>query len=301
MFTENTCQLRLMFLAVGIKRFEAMPRKQFGTMSVCSLLLLFGGMSVCAQDQPRTAPNQDQGAQLYQSHCAYCHAADGRGGRGPAIATLPKVIAMSNQDLMGTVHKGEPNQGMPGFPDLGDEQTKAVVHYLRTLQGVTAAGPVVKLVGDPDTGRQLFFGKGKCSTCHMIRGKGGFMATELTSYAMNRSAQEILQAILNPDADLQPTSRVVHVRTTAGQTLTGVVRTEDNLNLTLQTTDGRYHFLSRSRLASFIYTDHSLMPVDYGTRLSSGELNDLVAFLIVTARNSPTEPAPPKSRWHHDD
>lgn len=278
-----------------------MMRNRLAVMLVCTCLVLFDGISAFGQDEPRSGPDQDQGAQLYASNCAYCHGADGRGGRGPSIATLPKVIAMSNQDLMGIVNKGEVDQGMPGFPDLGDPGTKAVVQYLRMLQGVTADGAVARLAGDPDAGRQIFYGKGRCSTCHMILGQGGFMAPELTSYARNRTAEEILQAIVNPDADLESTSRVANVRTRDGQSLTGVVRAEDNLNITLQTEDGRYHFLSRSSLAAVNYSDHSLMPRDYGTRLKSRELDDLVAFLIVTGRHAPTEPPPAKPRWHHDD
>ncbi len=278
-----------------------MTRKRLTAMLVCSSLMLFGGMPVFGQDEQTSGPNQGQGAQMYGSDCAYCHGADGRGGRGPAIATTPKAIALSNQDLIGIVHNGEPDQGMPGFPDLGDQGTQAVVQYLRTLQGVAGAAPPAKLTGDPNAGRQLFFGKGQCSTCHMIRGKGGFMAPELTAYAKSRTADDILQAIVNPDADLEPTSRVAEVRTRAGQSLTGVVRAEDNLNITLQTEDGRYHFLSRSSLAMVNYTDHSLMPHDYGTRLTSRELDDLVGFLIVTGRNAPAEPTPAKPRWHHGD
>jgi cytochrome c oxidase cbb3-type subunit 3 len=283
-----------------IRRFEAMTRKRLAVMLLCFFLFLFA-RSAFGQDKPSIASDQNQGAQIFSSNCAYCHGADGRGGRAPAIATLPKVIARSNHDLIGIVHKGEPDQGMPGFPDLGDDGTKAVVQYLRKLQGVTAQGPTAKLSGDPDAGRAIFFGKGQCSTCHMIQGKGGFMASELTSYGRSRTAEEILQAIVKPDAELQPTSRVMHVRTKAGQSLTGVVRAEDNMNITLQTQDGRYHFLSRSNLAAVEYSDHSLMPRDYGTRLTSRELDDLVAFLIVTGRNAPTEPLPPRSRWHHDD
>ena len=290
-----------MSLPILIQRFEAMMFNWLAMILVGSFLLLSGWISALGQDQPMSDSSQDRGAQLYQSHCAYCHGADGRGGRGPAIATLPKVIAMSNQDLMGIVHKGEADQGMPGFPDLGDESTKAVVQYLRTLQGVTADGPSARLTGDPDAGRQIFYGKGQCSTCHMILGKGGFMATELTSYARNRTAQEILQTIVNPDANLEPTSRVVHVRTREGESLAGVVRAEDNLSMALQTEDGRYHFLSRSNLAAVSYTDHSLMPRDYGSRLTSRELDNLVAYLIVTSRQAPTEPAPAKPRGHHDD
>jgi cytochrome c oxidase cbb3-type subunit III len=278
-----------------------MRLNRFAVMLVCSFLILFEGMSVYGQDEPKSGPDQDQGAQLFSSRCAYCHGADGRGGRAPAIATLPNVIALSSQDLIGIVHKGEPDQGMPGFPDLGDPGTKAVVQYLRTLQGVTADGPPAKLAGDPDAGRQIFSGKGECSTCHMILGKGGFMAAELTSYARNRTADEIMQAIVNPDTNLEPTSRVANVRTREGQSLTGVVRAEDNLDIILQTEDGRYHFLSRNNLAAMNYTDHSLMPHDYGTRLTSRELDDLVAFLIVTSRNAPAEPAPPIRRRHHDD
>ena len=278
-----------------------MTPERLTTILVCSFLILTGTMSVVGQDHPTTDSDQEQGAQLYSSRCAYCHGADGSGGRGPAIARLPKVIAMTNQDLMGIVRKGEADQGMPAFPDLGDQGTKAVVEYLRTLQGVTADGPAAKLAGDPDAGRQIFYGKGQCSSCHMILGKGGFMASELSSYARNRTADEILQAIVNPDANLAPTSRVVNVRIRGGQSLTGVVRSEDNLNITLQTEDGRYHFLSRNNLAAVQYTDHSLMPRDYETRFTPAQLDDLVAFLVVTARHAPTEPAPPKPRRHHDE
>ena len=266
---------------------------------VLVFLVLYGG-SAFGQDEPSLAPDQNQGAQIFSSQCAYCHGSDGRGGRAPAIATLPMVVALSNQDLIGIVHKGEADQGMPAFPDLGDEGTAAVVRYLRTLQGVNSDGPPAKLAGNADGGRKVFFGQGQCSTCHMILGKGGFIAAELTSYARNRTADEVMQAIVNPDVNLAPASRVVHVRTKDGKSLSGVVRSEDNLNMTLQTEDGRYHFLSRSNLAAMNYTDHSLMPLDYGTRLTNGELDDLVAFLVVTGRNAPAEPAP-KSRHHNDD
>ncbi|MHB1958209.1 MAG: c-type cytochrome [Acidobacteriaceae bacterium] len=276
-----------------------MTRTRLAVMLACSSLILLPGMSVFGQDGQRSGPNPGQGAQMYASDCAYCHGADGRGGRGPSIATLPKAIALSNRDLMGIVQNGEADQGMPGFPGLGDPGTKAVVQYLRALQGVPADGPPAKLAGDPDAGQQIFYGKGQCSTCHMVGGKGGFMATELTTYARNRTAEEILQAIVNPDANLEPTSRVAEVRTMAGQSLTGVVRAEDNLNITLQTEDGRYHFLSRSNLAKVNYTHHSLMPRDYGARLTFGELDDLVAFLIVTGRHAPSEPTPARPRRRH--
>jgi cytochrome c oxidase cbb3-type subunit III len=298
---EKIYRARTMPLPILIERWGAMARSRLVAILMCSCFMLFGGIFLFAQDEQGSGPAPNQGAQLFATNCAYCHGADGKGGRGPAIATMPKVIALSDQELIGIVHKGEADQGMPGFPDLGDEGTKAVVQYLRTLQGVTGTAPSARIAGDPNDGRELFFGKGQCSSCHMIRGQGGFMAPELNAYGKNHTAEETKQAIVNPDADLGPTSRVAEVRTKTGESLTGVVRAQDNMDITLQTEDGRYHFLSRASLATVNYTDHSLMPHDYGTRLTSRELDDLVAFLIVTGRDATTEPTPAKRRSHHRD
>lgn len=263
-----------------------MTCSRFRTTLIYSTLVLFAGMPLFAQGGERTGP--DQGAQLYGMNCAYCHGAGGQGGRATAL-TGPNVIALSDQDLIGIVHNGEAAQGMPAFPHLDDDETQALVRYLRTVQGVTGAATVAQLPGDPNAGRELFFGKGQCSTCHMIDGQGGFMAPELTAYAQYRTAGDIVQAIVNPDANLGPASRVAEVRTRGGQRLIGIVRAEDNMNIILQTEDGRYHFLMRNSLAAINYTGHSLMPNDYGARLTAKDLDDLVSFLIVTDRNAPVE------------
>ena len=122
------------------------------------------------------------------------------------------------------------------------------------------------------------------------------MASDLTSYAQHRDVAVVLEAILKPDAHLAADAQVVEVETKTGKKITGVVREEDTLQLTLQTMDGRYHFLTRSGLAKVIYTGHSLMPRDYGTRLTKPELNDLISYMLVTARNAPAAAAPAHRR-----
>jgi cytochrome c oxidase cbb3-type subunit 3 len=262
---------------------------------VISFLCFAGRSSLFGQAPQANVANE--GAQLYSSNCSLCHGADGKGGgRGPAIATMRNVIAMSDADIAGVVHNGNASQGMPAFPDLGDAGTRAVVRYLRTLQGVSTAPLPVKVTGNTDAGRALFFGKAQCSSCHMVKGQGGFLGTDMTTYAQGHTRDEIVQAIVKPDTQLLPTARVVQVKTKAGLTLVGVVRSEDSMNLTLQTEDGRFHFLTRSGLSAINYTDHSLMPHDYGTRLTPGELDDIADFLIVTGQDAPAEAAPPTRR-----
>ena len=72
------------------------------------------------------------------------------------------------------------------------------------------------------------------------------MASDLTAYGKRRTTDDILQAIVTPDKQLLPTSRVAEVRTKDGESLAGELRDEDNINLGLLTQDGRFHFLSRS-------------------------------------------------------
>lgn len=255
-------------------------------------------MSMLAQGQGNGA---NPGAEQFARNCASCHGADGRGGdKAPAIATMPTVVALSDADLIKIVHDGT-QAGMPAFPQLGDDGIRAVVDYLRTLQGKTSSNaPAAAVIGDSNSGHTLFFGKAQCSSCHMVGGAGGFIASELTTYGQSHNEDAIIKAIVTPDNPLVPTSRVVEVRTKSGQKLTGVVRSEDNFNLELQTQDGRFHFLARNTLADVQYTDHSLMPHDYGTRLTPAELNDIASYLIVTGKAAPASP-PARGRRGDDE
>jgi cytochrome c oxidase cbb3-type subunit 3 len=263
-----------------------------------SALFLFTAKSMLAQGQGNGA---NPGAEQFARNCASCHGADGRGGdKAPAIATMPTVVALSDADLIKIVHDGT-QAGMPAFPQLGDDGIRAVVDYLRTLQGKTSSNsPAAAVIGDSNSGHTLFFGKAQCSSCHMVSGAGGFIAAELTTYGQSHNEDAIIKAIVTPDSPLVPTSRVVEVRTKSGQKLTGVVRSEDNFNLELQTQDGRFHFLARNTLADVQYTDHSLMPHDYGTRLTPAELNDIASYLIVTGKAAPASP-PARGRRGDDE
>jgi cytochrome c oxidase cbb3-type subunit III len=235
------------------------------------------------------------GARRYVQFCSGCHGVDGKGAdKASALAANPEVMNLSDTELLRIVRDGTPN-GMPPFAQIGDANIAAVVHFLRSLQESHASvgtGPPGSATGDAASGEALFFGKAQCSACHMMRGKGGFIAGNLTTYARNRSANTILQEIIAPDSPLLPSSRVVNVTTNAGQTLTGVLRNEDNFNLALQTEDGRYHFLSRDELTNISYSDHSLMPRDYGSRLAPKDLYDIVSFLIASGKSPPVNAEP---------
>ena len=248
-------------------------------------LLVFGlaGRLGHAQDSEAS-----QGIQRFMEYCAGCHGADAKGGaKAPALISPSKPLTRSNAELFRIVRDGTRN-GMPAFAQIGNANIRAILQFLRSFENnsvLKSAPAEAAVTGDPESGRALYFGKARCSQCHLMQGKGGFIASSLTNYARNRGADEILKAITTPDTALAPSSQVVIVTTQSGQVLTGVLRNEDNFNLELQSEDGRYHFLDRSAVKDVRYTEHSLMPRDYANGLSPRELNDIVSFLIVASRN----------------
>ncbi len=87
----------------------------------------------------------DPGARQFATTCGGCHGLDGSGSaKGSAIAKLPAVIARSDDELIAIVHNGVPGKGMPPMAALGDDNIRAVVRYLRMLQGVSGTSPATK-------------------------------------------------------------------------------------------------------------------------------------------------------------
>jgi cytochrome c oxidase cbb3-type subunit 3 len=266
---------------------------QFGTRrwSYAALLLLTAALFSADVRAQQNGPADGQ--RLFSANCAACHGSDGRGGeRAPSIATLRTVISLSDTDLQTIVGRGIPGVGMPPFGYLGDQRVHDLVAYLRVLQG---RGPAMKVTGDPHAGRTLFYGKAECSKCHMVRGDGGFVAADLSSYGDSQSEDTVRRAIVQPDLDLEPTSKIVEVFTSDGKHLAGLLREEDNFTIAFLTADGRFHFFSKANLARILHTARSSMPRDYETRLTKKELDDIVSFLITTASTPhPSEPSMPK-------
>ena len=252
--------------------------------SACALVLHAGAQNTKSPANKNHAgpSSAEDGRKAFESVCASCHGLDGRGGeRGPNIATRAAVQQLSDEETLRILRSGIPAAGMPAFSALGAPKIKAVMAYLRVLQG---GGKAASVSGDAQSGKLLFFGKAGCAKCHMINGSGGFVGADLSSYGSNGSVEEIRAAILDPNKDLDPRKRTVLATTREGRQFTGVARNEDNFSLQLQSLDGTFHLFSKAELDRLEFLPKSLMPSDYGSTLSSSETNDLVSYLVRSAR-----------------
>ncbi|MGH9397375.1 MAG: c-type cytochrome [Terriglobia bacterium] len=247
-------------------------------MALLQAAILPAGRFWAAQVRAPERKSPAQGEKIFVSSCGTCHGVDGRGGEhAPNIATNPAVQHLSDAGLNRIVENGILSAGMPSFRALGPKGVKAVVGYLRVLQGRQSTTTVP---GSPAHGKELFFGRAQCSTCHLIHGEGGFLGPDLSSYALSHSPHDIREAIVNPNKNLRPDEDTVVAVTRNGHKFVGVARNEDNFSLQLQTADGSFHLLMKSSLALLRHEPYSLMPSDYASRLSAADLNDLVSFLV---------------------
>jgi cytochrome c oxidase cbb3-type subunit III len=237
--------------------------------------------SQAGKGQQKPASSIDEGRQVLASNCAACHGIDGRGSeRAPNIADNPEVRRFSDAQLTSIVSKGIPGTGMPAFHSLSSRKILRLIAYLRSLEG---SADHVKLPGDPRKGETIFVGQTGCSNCHMIAGKGGFIASDLTDYGRTHSAEQIRSAILESSSAQQVKMATVILQD--DEKYVGRVRNEDNFSLQLQSLDGAFHLIMKSDMKKLAYDSQPLMPTNFGSLLTTEELNDLISYLLKTASN----------------
>ena len=277
-------------------------RKTSGSLfGILLVLLVFGLTFSPAQRGTHSKRSNNSGVvgrNTYNSSCAACHGLDGHGSdKAVNIGAASDAQHFSDAQLSGIIANGVPGTGMPAFRNMTATQVQAVVHYLRSLQG---KGQARTLPGDPKHGRELFFGKAECSTCHMISGEGGFLAPDLSGYAATAEPTAIRDQILKTRRSPAFSYHPAVLTTADGERLEGLIRNEDNFSLQFQTKDGSFHLFQKSDLRNLERRDSSLMPTDYRDRLTSSELDDLVTFLVSVTPDANKAAASHKKKEEDD-
>jgi cytochrome c oxidase cbb3-type subunit III len=252
----------------------------FRVFALTSLSLARLAGSASAEQKTLVTP---AARETFMSRCASCHGLDGRGGEhAPDIVTSPSLRSRSDQSLFDVISHGLPRAGMPAFGQLlNPAEIHALVGYLRDA-AKTGEGP--RTSGDAVKGRTLFFGKAGCSQCHTMDGEGGFLGRDLSDFGRDLPPAQIRLAILRPNDQLPPGRETVTVTTLDGRQWTGMIRSEDNFSLQLISEKGVFYLLMKSSITSLKREPKSLMPNDYGSRLTPVEVNAIVSYLSGAGR-----------------
>jgi len=225
----------------------------------------------------------------YEKLCGGCHGVDARGTQqGPGLAGNLGVRRRSLQNLRTVIRNGIPAAGMPPF-DLPAATLDALASF---VAGLNASAAESAVPGDRAAGKQFFFGKGQCASCHMVNGDGSPIGPDLSSIASELTVDQLREALQQPDQRIAPGYGMVNATLRAGETLRGFARTRTSFDLALQDLKGRFHTLSLDRVSAITDEQHSLMPP---VKADPIERQNLVAFLSRLTGVKPGMPTSPRA------
>lgn len=108
------------------------------------------------------------GAQIYASHCAVCHGANRQGGLGPTLIPAPWDVPT----LTSVITNGIPGTIMPAWGTLSCDVTCPTLQHSLTADQIQQV--ITFLIG-PVTGAQMY--ADNCAYCHGANGQGGLGPT----------------------------------------------------------------------------------------------------------------------------
>jgi putative heme-binding domain-containing protein len=140
-----------------------------------------------------------------------------------------------------------------------------------------------------DAGAAIFFGQAGCSGCHMIRGRGGFIGPDLTDIGALRTVVQLRESLLKPSARIADGYEGVKVTLRDGSTLSGVARNANNYSMQILDRKGALRLLAMEEVRDVEFRQASLMPEDFGKRLSASDIDNVLAFLSRQSVRPPGE------------
>ena len=211
-----------------------------------------------------------------------------------ALRTQAVTALLSRTSRVGLVLDAVEQRRIP-LTDL----TQTQINFLRTYRdpgirnrAVKLFGPVVvrrpdvmekfkpalSVVGNAGNGRQIF--TARCAQCHQFGAGGQGFGPDLTG-AKTRGKQQLLEALLEPNASLVPGYAARVIETQMSQNQIGLVTDENAATLTLREPGAGRAVWPRLNVASIQVEPWSFMPIGLEQGLSSQDIADLLEFLAT--------------------
>jgi cytochrome c oxidase cbb3-type subunit 3 len=265
---------------------------------IIALCLFSLTAALCFADDHNPLANDPKAAKAgeyeFRINCALCHGLGAHGGgRGPDLTRAQKKHTHSDADMFQVISNGIPGTAMPANGTNGqgvgmtDEEIWQIISYIRSVEVKAPAKPL----GNVAHGKELFYGDGNCSLCHMVEGKGGRIGPDLSAVGGSRTREAIIDSVRNPSRRLawgltEATKEfpqeyeTVIVVTADGKEIKGVALNEDNFSVQMMDSNEKIYLLDKDKLRSFKKSRESVMPKYNADLLSDKDLEDIVAYLI---------------------
>jgi putative heme-binding domain-containing protein len=158
-------------------------------------------------------------------------------------------------------------------------------------QVISAYRKALDLSGQPDRGRTVF--QKTCATCHKAENAGVDVGPNLATVT-NRTAEDLLVHILDPNREVAPPYVNYNVALVDGRVLSGVIADESANSLTLKRAEGATDVIPRSQVEAISSTGQSLMPEGLEKGLEAQDFADVIAYLRSIQASGPAPVQQPR-------
>jgi PQQ-dependent dehydrogenase (methanol/ethanol family) len=237
-----------------------------------------------AQAQQEPAPAR----QTFETNCAACHGPGGAGGeRAPALNDNPDLRNRSAAEIENIIRQGT-SGGMPAFSSLPASDVAALAGWIHSMNLAALSNAPLEQVR---AGERFFFGKGGCSSCHMVHGRGAVNGPDLTNIAARSTMAEMEKVLDDPTSQMGVHSlalcppwafcpdfswAVLDVTLKNGTVLRGFGHKRTEHELQLQSFDGKLHLLDAGEYTLVQQEKASSMPP---LKATPAQRQDLLAYL----------------------
>jgi mono/diheme cytochrome c family protein len=229
-----------------------------------------------------------RGRTIYAAGCIQCHGTQARGTERGAnlVRSLVVLHDRYGSEVGPFLRKGHPTQSGPASTSFTNAQMTDLSHFLHeklndTLRGAPDFTVKNVLTGDRQAGAAYFDGAGGCKQCHSPTG-------DLAGIGKRYDPPTLQQRFLFP----RPPGRgprmagvpagkpvTVTVTTAAGETVSGVLASLDDFNVSLRDDAGQYHAWKRTPGLTVVKHDPYATHVAMLDTVTDKNIHDVVAYL----------------------
>lgn len=180
-----------------------------------------------------------------------------------------KVVAAAEVSRIGTPELRERLAGRLELPVTADATPLPPLDEL------------VRMTGEVESGRMLFFGKATCGNCHVVGTEGKEVGPNLSEIGAKLSREAMFVSILDPSAAISHNFESFVAETIDGEILQGILVSRTDEEVALKLADGQLRTVPTADIDRIEKQTVSLMPAGLQQTLTAQELVSVVDYLMT--------------------
>ncbi len=149
------------------------------------------------------------------------------------------------------------------------DRAAVIENYTRQLESISVPGR-------EQLGRDVF--QKACAQCHRLGGVGSDVGPPLNQLR-DKTPQQLMEAILDPNREVDPKYVSYSVLLTDGRTFAGIIQDESATQIVLAEAGGKMHVIRRQEIELLRNSGTSLMPVGLEQQVSAEQMAPLLNYL----------------------